>query len=63
MTPYKLHSLVKRKGEKIILMITDRRMIRDHRKGYYIQYTLIEPHSPQYHSYANHDGLVPLVSS
>jgi hypothetical protein len=63
MKPYKLHSLVKRKGLNTIFMITDRRMIRDHRKGYYIQYTLIEPHDPQYHSYANHDGLELLVSS
>jgi hypothetical protein len=60
MTPYKIHSLVRRKGNKTILMITDRRVIRDRNRSFYVQYTVIEPHDPQYHSYANHDGLVPL---
>ena len=57
MTPYKINSLVKRKGTKTILMIINRRLYRDHNTGFYVRYTIIEPHKPDYHSYANHDGL------
>lgn len=63
MTPYKMHSLVKRKGENTILVIIDRRLYRYNNGRLFIEYTLIEPHDAKYHSYANHDGLVPLVLS
>ena len=66
MKPYKLHSLVRRKGSKTILMIIDRRLYRVRSivmPTSYIKYTLIEPHKPDYQTTAKHDELVPLVSS
>jgi len=63
MTPYKINSLVKRRDDKTILMIVDRRIVRDHNKGHYIKYTVIEPHRPHLQRYANHDGLIKLEAS
>ena len=64
MTPYKLHSLVRRKGSKTILMIIDRRLYRYNLKTkLYIQYTLIEPHKPDYQTTSSHEGIEPLELS
>ena len=64
MTPYKLHSLVRRKGSKTILMIINRRMYRYNLKTKpYVQYTLIEPHKPDYQTTSSHEGIQPLESS
>ena len=64
MTPYKLHSLVRRKGSKTILMIINRRLYRYNKsKESYVQYTLIQPHNPDYQTTSGHEGIEPLVSS
>ena len=63
MTPYKMHSLVRRKGDRTIFMVTNRRIMKDHNKGYYIKYVIVEPHDPFYHKYADHCELIPLGAS
>jgi len=64
MTPYKIHSLVRRKGSKTILMIIDRRLYRyNNCKKLYVKYTLIEPHNPDYHTTSGHEGIEPLEAS
>ena len=67
MTPYKLHSLVRRKGSKTILMIINRRLYRYNKSGLlkesYVQYTLIEPHKPDYQTTSSHEGIEPLELS
>ena len=64
MTPYKLHSLVRRKGTKTILMIIERRVYQYNLKTkLHIMYTLIEPHNPDYQTTSGHEGIEPLVSS
>ena len=61
MTPYKVHSLVRRKGSKTILMIISRRLYQHNLKTkLYIQYTLIEPHNPDYQTTSGHEGIEPL---
>ena len=63
MTPYKLHSLV-RQGSKTIFMIIDRRLYRYNLKTkLYVQYTLIEPHKPDYRLRHLCEGIQPLESS
>ena len=63
MLPYRIHSLVRRKGDNTIFMITNRRIMKDHYKGYYIKYVIVEPHDSYYHKYADHCELVPLEAS
>ena len=60
--PYKLNSLVRHLNRTPVYMIIDRRLNRDH-SGYFVIYTLIEPHKPTVKRVFSHDELTPLEAS
>ena len=47
MSPFKINSLVVDKTSNKILMVIDRRILKDF-YGLYVCYTVIEPHKPAY---------------
>lgn len=62
MKPYRLNTLVRHLNRAPVYMIINRRLNRDN-YGYYVVYTLIEPHKPSVKRVFHHDELTPLEAS
>ena len=62
MSPFKINSLVVHKTSNTILMVIDRRILKDF-YGLYVSYTVIEPHNPAYKRVIREDHLTLLGAS
>ena len=60
--PYRLNTLVRHLNRAPVYMIINRRINKDS-SGYFVIYTLIEPHRPTVKRVFHHNELTPLGAS